>query len=69
MGEYRFNFTETLPDTNYTVMCAMQMTGSGPIISYQTKLTTSVIIQLIRQDGAGFTDAAVTLISMMVLRN
>ncbi len=68
-GRYDFNFTDPLPDTDYTVLCAMSSSGSQPIISYENsnKLTTSCRIQLIRQDGAGFTDSA-TLISVTILR-
>jgi len=69
VGRYQFIFTVPMPDTNYAVLCAMASSGSQPIISYSLpdKLTTSVVIQLIRQDGTGFTDAA-TRISMAVLR-
>lgn len=69
VGRYQFNFAVAFPDTNYSVLCAMSSSGSQPIISYDlpTRLTTSIVIQLIRQDGAGFTDAATT-ITMAVLR-
>ena len=69
-GVYRFDFSIAFPDTNYVVQCSLSGTGALPIIVYDpaAKLTTSVQITLIKQDGSGFTDAA-NFISVTILRN
>ncbi len=70
VGQYRFDFSVAFPDADYVVQCSLSGGGALPIIVYDSagKLTTSVLIDLIRQDGSGFTDAG-NFISITILRN
>jgi len=71
-GRFRVDFAVAFPDTNYTVLTAMQL-GTPPlatlcVLAYGQKLTTSVEVQLWRADGQGFSTLLPTL-SVSVLRN
>jgi len=68
-GQYRFNFNQALPDTNYVALYTFSGFGSQPIVSVQSKAVNSVTIQLIRQDGSGFTDGNSLWCGFAVLRN
>lgn len=60
-GQYRFDFSQAFADTNYTVICSPLGTFGTPI-SYQSKLTTSVVIRV----GS---DGSASELSMQILRN
>src|SRR5690606_10764447 len=68
VGGFQFTFPGSRPATNVSLLCGMSSSGCQPIVSYTlpAKLSTSVVIQLISQDGTRLTDAATT-ISMAVL--
>lgn len=69
VGQYQFNFNQALPDTNYVALFTFSGFGAQPIVSVQSKAVNNVVIQMIRQDGAGFTDGNTLWVGFAVLRN
>jgi hypothetical protein len=70
-GRWQVNFTETFPDTNYSVYVSQNNGATGVPLgfpNYALKTTTSVQVQLIRQDGTGFS-ALLPNFSIMIARN
>lgn len=69
VGQYRFNFNQALPNTDYVALYTFSGFGAQPIVSVQSKAVNNVVIQMIRQDGSGFTDGSTTWIGFAVLLN
>ena len=69
--DYPMNFSKTFSDINYAVSVSQNDGVTGVALgvpNYGLKTTTSAQIQLIRQDGTGFS-ALLPNFSIMIARN
>lgn len=70
VGRYIVVFVDPLPaaDIGYSINLSLQGVGSLPLLAYASKTNTQFEVQLIRQDGSGFTDTNAQFVSLSVFR-